>query len=219
MIPESYLSVEDVAKTISGRVILNGVSFKANKGEILGISGENGAGKSTLIKILASVIKADRGRFFLDGTSNPQSEEWRRKITWVPQDLALDPDLTVLDNLRFWAGLSFRNHRKAQEKVNTVREHPLVSSFLDKRVRDLSGGMARRTNLCASLMSPGHLILLDEPFVGADSSSLKKMEDVLIQLKAEGAALILCSHDASVMERLCDRVLVLEEGVVRLGSG
>lgn len=216
--PEAYLSLESVAKKIAGRDILCGVSFQANRGEILGIAGENGAGKSTLIRILASVLKADRGQFFLDGIRNPQSEEWKRKIAWAPQELALDTDLTVLDNLRFWAALSFQDRREAQKHVRSVQQNPLVSSFLQKRVRDLSGGMARRANLCASLMSPGRLILLDEPFVGADSGSLQMMEDALLQLKREGAAILLCSHDASVMNRLCDRVLLLDGGVIRDGE-
>ena len=208
------LHLNGVQKKVGGRLILKDVSLQIEAGERLGLLGDNGAGKSTLIKVLASVLKADRGKFYLKGITDPSSRAWKEEVVWVPQDIALDPDLTVEENLHYWSLMSFAKVKDAKQAVEKAKKNPLVHSFLNKRVRDLSGGMSRRANLMSSLLAPGSLILLDEPFVGADRKSLEFMEAELIKLSENGAGLLICSHDQDMIERLCTRRLLLEDGVV-----
>lgn len=206
------LRVEGLDKSLGKQSVLKQLNLTAERGERLGIIGENGAGKTTFIKVAASVLKADRGRFFLNGAENPSSPRWKSQVAWVPQDIALDPELTVRDNLKFWTGICISDKSARREALDKAYRDPLVCDFLDKKVRSLSGGMARRANLCCAVFGTPALLLLDEPFAGADEDSLRIMRQRLLQLSEEGTCLLICSHDLPLLKNLCTRLLELKDG-------
>lgn len=211
----SYLEVDSLNKSLGKVEILKNLSLSAETGQIIGLKGDNGAGKSTFIKILASVYKADSGRLSLGGVSNPQSKAWREQVAWVPQDIALDEALTVRDNLKFWAALSFLGRAERKKALNKAYTDPLIADFIDKKVSELSGGMKRRANLLSSIFISRKLVLLDEPFAGADAESCQLMEERIQDLAKEGALLILISHEAQALYRLSDRLILLKDGKLR----
>lgn len=210
----TYLEIEALRKNLGKQEILKDLYLTAETGQIIGLKGDNGAGKSTLLKILASVYKADSGRLSLGGVNNPQSKAWREQVAWVPQDIALDEALTVRDNLQFWAALSFLRGADKKRALDKAYADPLIKDFLNKKVSELSGGMKRRANLLSAIFISRKLVLLDEPFVGADAESCQVMEERILDLAKQGSLLILISHEAQVLYRLSDRLLLLENGKV-----
>lgn len=208
----AFLEVSNISKKIEKKQVLKDLSLEAEKGEIIAIRGGNGAGKSTFIKILASILHADGGRLSLDGITNPFSAPWRKKVAWVPQDLALDEKLSVKDNLKFWAAVSHYGQADLTKFLQQAYVDPLISGFLEEKVSDLSGGMKRRANLVSSIFLPAELVLLDEPFVGADADSQILMQEKVVSLAENGALVIFVSHELGHIQELASRILDLENG-------
>jgi ABC-2 type transport system ATP-binding protein len=206
------LLVRGLSKSWAAHKVLDDISFEEPRGSIYGIAGDNGAGKSTLLKILASVLPRDQGQITFQGLSLDNRKHWRGLTGYVPQDLALDDRLRVRDTLAFWA--SARGFSKTEkERVLTVAsQDPLIADFLDKTIRECSGGMARRVSLIVGLLGDPALLLLDEPFAGADHDSRLLMMGRLRQLKGLGRTIMISSHEDQVLDQLCDRILYLKDG-------
>lgn len=208
------LEVSALQKKLAGQTILRDVSLSATAGDVVLITGSNGAGKSTLLKILASVLVPDRGTFNLDGLTDPQSGAWKRQVAWVPQTPALDEQLSVRDNLRFWSSFAALPRQDIKESLKQACQDPLIADFLDKRVANLSGGMKNRANLMAAIFLPAKLVLLDEPFAGADHASCQIMVDKIKQMAAAGKIILCVSHDLQYIEPVATQQVILEEGKI-----
>lgn len=202
------LSVQHVFKNYGKREVLCDINLEVSPGEIIGLVGENGAGKSTLLKILTTLLKPTSGEIYLEGESYRHSvKHLRKKIGYVPQEVALWEDLTVLENIKFFSKLS-TVHRSTEELKNIVKEVQL--NRFDTKVKDLSGGMKRKLNLAVSLIHSPKLLLLDEPTTGIDLKSRIEIGHFLKSLVSDGdKAIIYISHDMNEIEELCDRVIVI----------
>ncbi len=213
------LKVRGLSKAWSAHKILEDISFEQAQGSICGIAGENGAGKSTLLKILASVLARDSGDVFIEGDSFRVSLDdlnvWRQLIAYVPQELALDDRLTVRETLSFWTAARGMSARDRKEQIKMSEADPLISDFLEKPIRECSGGMARRVSLIVGLLGDPQLILLDEPFAGADDHSRELMFERLSLLRSGGKAILVAAHEGEILKSLSDRILHLHEGKVR----
>jgi len=204
------LNVESIIKSFGEKAVLNGVSFTAEKGEIIGLVGENGAGKSTLLHILATLQKPSEGNIMLDGQSyQHEIKAIRKKIGFVPQDIAIWEEFTVAENMKFFEKLSWK------EKSVTQLKQLCLDMKLDKwkePVHILSGGMKRKLNLAISLIHDPEVLFLDEPTVGIDLKSRSEI-GVYLQNIAEtkDTLIIYTSHDMDEITTLCDRVLCLGE--------
>lgn len=202
------LNVDTIVKSFGKRNVLNGVSFTAEKGEIIGLVGENGAGKSTLLHILATLQKPNHGTITLNGQSyQHETKAIRRKIGFVPQDIAIWEEFTVEENMRFFEKLSW------EKKSITQLKQLCLDMKLDKwqePVYILSGGMKRKLNLAISLIHNPHVLFLDEPTVGIDLKSRTEIGAYLQNLAAtQNTLIIYTSHDMDEITTLCDRVLCL----------
>lgn len=206
------LRVRDLMKTLQGTQILKGLSFEQPKGTIYGISGDNGAGKSTLLKILASVLSPDGGRVSFSGVELSHSVRWRSLIGYVPQEIALDDRLRVRETLEFWVAVRGMPASIRKQIVACAKTDPLISDFIEKPIRECSGGMARRASLVVGLFGDPELLLLDEPFAGADVRSRAMMMERLHHLRERGRTVLIASHVETTLTTLCDRVLHLEDG-------
>ncbi|MDI9471029.1 MAG: ABC transporter ATP-binding protein [Bacillota bacterium] len=215
------LHVRNLTKTLRGTEVLRNLSFDQPKGSIYGISGDNGAGKSTLIKILASVLVPDGGQVSFAGIPLSGRAQWRSLIGYVPQEVALDDRLRVRETLEFWAAVRGMPAAVRRQLVETAMGDPLISDFVNKTLRECSGGMARRTSLVVGLFGDPALLLLDEPFSGADAHSRSLMMERLRHLRDRGRSILIASHVENTLSTLCDCVLHLEDGhfpAVRLNA-
>lgn len=183
------------------------LSLVLDQGEVLGLQGRNGAGKSTLLKVLAGLYRPDRGTV-------GRPPQWERFTAYVPQEIALYESLSAWDNLQFWGRVY-----GMPSKILPVRGRWLLEQLdLLDRARDtvgaFSGGMQRRLQLATALMASPQLLLLDEPTAGADPQSVEQILSLLLHLRGQGCTMVLISHHRSELERVCSRIVTLDQGMV-----
>ena len=207
------LSCTSLRKTFGPLVAVDDVSFTIGTGETYGLLGPNGAGKTTIISMVAGILEANEGEIKVDEQPmHPTAIEVKRHIGYVPQDIALYPDLTGLENLRFFASLYQLKRRDARHRVDEVLEVVGLTERAGDPVKEYSGGMKRRLNIAVGLIHRPRLLILDEPTVGVDPQSRNAILDSIERLSAEGMAVLYTTHYMEEAERLCDRV-----GIVDLG--
>ncbi len=208
------LIVKDVYKKYKNESVLRGVTFSAQPASILGICGSNGAGKTTLIHVIASILPPDAGEVSLMGIPVTQARDYRTKIGFVPQNIALSPNLTVRQNLSFWASMRGFSGAKLKEAIDTAAEMSNVTSFIDKAVGRCSGGMARRANLAAGLVGQPNLLLLDEPTAGIDEENRNLILETILDLRHRGCIILIVDHYFQELAHVCDRIITLRDGIV-----
>lgn len=209
------LEVKKVEKTFGMRKAVAGLSLQLRPGEILGLLGPNGAGKTTTVSMIAGLIMPDAGEVLIQGRRlQGDADPLKRQLGLVPQDMALFEDLSAGENLALFGtlyGLTGKALASAMARV-------LESVGLQDRAKDLvttfSGGMKRRLNLAVALLHDPALLILDEPTVGVDPQSRNAIFENLESLRAAGKALLYTTHYMEEAERLCDRIVIMDEGQV-----
>jgi len=207
---ETLVSVRDVAKRYGPRVAIEDLELVVRAGEVFGLVGANGGGKTTTLRMLAGILKPDRGRGQVLGFDlMSEAKEIRKQIGYMSQRLSLYADLSVLENLRFRAEV-YRIDESRVAVENVMREFEL-ELYARSAAGQLSGGWARRLQLAAALIHAPRLILLDEPTAGLDPISRHDVWRRIERRAAQGAGVIVSSHDLAEAER-CSRVALLYEG-------
>ncbi len=196
----------DVNKNYGKVTVLRGITFHLEEGKTLGILGPNAAGKTTLLKIVATILKPSSGRITImgiDALRNPSKV--RKLISYVPEYPSLFEELTAEENI-----LHFSKVSRAQNNFEEVME--MLRIPFKKPVRILSKGMKQRVSLAISLLKNPKLLLLDEPTSGLDRESSEIIWQVLESLKKNGVTMMISSHSEEDILRMCDRILVMNEG-------
>ena len=204
------LEVKSLSKKYGEKTVFEDLELSAEAGEIIGLVGENGAVKSTLLKILATLSLPSSGEISLmNQTYRKNEKKLREYIAYVPQDIALFEELTVMENMKFFQKLS----RKKVSKEDLKALLSSVNLQADQvKVSNLSGGMKRKLNLAVSLISDPKLLLLDEPTAGIDLRSRIEIGAFLKKLALEKNILIIyTSHDMNEIEQVCSRVVIIGE--------
>ena len=214
---QTLVAVRDVTKRYGHRIAVESLDLNLCAGEVFGLVGANGGGKTTTLRILAGILKPDRGRGHVLGLDlTNEASEIRKHIGYMSQRLSLYSDLTVCQNLRFRADV-YGVQNPGVTVANAIREFEL-ESFARTRARQLSGGWARRLQLAAALIHSPKLIFLDEPTAGLDAASRHEVWRRIERMAAQGAGVIVSSHDLAEAER-CSRAALLSEGrVVAAGT-
>lgn len=210
------LELIEVEKNYSKKHAVKGISFKINKGDVLGLLGENGAGKSTTMSMISTLSIPDKGDILLDGKSIVKNPAIIRKcLGYVPQDIALYPMLTGYENLKFFGKMYHMNSKDIEEAIIRVRDViGLSDEVLKTKVGAYSGGMKRRVNIGAALMHDPELVVMDEPTVGIDVNSRNQIIDTIIELNKLGKTIIYTGHYMEEVERLCNKICFLDEGKI-----
>ncbi|MFA1821245.1 ABC transporter ATP-binding protein [Virgibacillus oceani] len=204
------LEVNALSKEYGKKTILEAISLRVEKGEIIGLVGENGAGKSTLLNILATLQVPTDGNLTLKALDyNKHYKLLRKQIGYVPQDIAIWEEFTVEENMLFFEKLSWK--RKTNQELRQLCLDMKLEKWKEP-VKKLSGGMKRKLNLAISLIHDPELLLLDEPTVGIDLKSRKEIGSYLKdQANQRGRAIVYTSHDMDEIISLCDRVICIGE--------
>ena len=192
---------------------VDGLDFDVHRGECLGLLGPNGAGKSTTVRILSTLLRRDSGRVEILGLDPAtHGDELRRRIGVVPQELALYDDLTGRQNLSFFGKLYCLTGAELDAAIGAGLELAGLEERADDRVKTFSGGMKRRLNIAVALLHRPELVFLDEPTVGIDPQSRNRVFEMVESLAAEGTTMVYTSHQLGEVERLCDRIVILDHG-------
>ncbi|MET0937656.1 MAG: ABC transporter ATP-binding protein [Gaiellaceae bacterium] len=193
-----------------------GVDFVLARGETYGLLGPNGAGKTTTISIACGLLEPDAGEVLVAGRRmTTSSVQAKAEIGLVPQALAIYPDLTGRENLRFFARLYGLAARDAVRRMDEVLEVIGLTERKDDRASEYSGGMQRRLNIGIGLLHQPRLLVLDEPTVGVDPQSRNAILESVEHLSGEGMAVLYTTHYMEEAERLCDRIGIIDHGELR----
>lgn len=202
------VKIENVKKSYKDTKALKGVSAEIKSGELYGLLGLNGAGKTTLISVIAGLIKTDEGDITVDGKSvKTDSDEVKRIIAVSPQETAVAPNLTVKENLEFFAEL----YGKPKDRAIIAMQEFGLTEVANKRAKTLSGGYARRLSIAAAVITEPKLLILDEPTLGLDVIARRELWK-LINARKGKTTIILTTHYLEEVEALCDRICALKEG-------
>lgn len=214
------LEAKGLSKRYGSTVAVDSLSFSLERGVRFGLLGPNGAGKTTTISMLVGALKPDAGQVLLEGKAiTSETDPARRKIGYVPQELALHQDLAAIDNLRFFGALYGLHGAELTKRCDAALDLVGLRDRQKSRVSEYSGGMKRRLNLAAALLHQPELLILDEPTVGVDPQSRNAIFENLETLLAQGVTLLYTTHYMEEVERLCETVAIVDHGrIVAQGS-
>lgn len=196
------------------------LDMTVNEGEIFGLLGPNGAGKTTLISMLSSLLKPTSGNFSINGLDyKSDKNELKQLIGIVPQEYALYPTLTAVENLNYFGSMYGLGGKTLKEEVEKNLEILGLSDFAQKKIKTYSGGMKRRINLIAGILHQPKVLFLDEPTVGVDVQSKNAIIAHLEALNKNGTTIFYTSHHLNEAEHFCTRVAIIDSGkIVCLGK-
>ena len=207
------IEVSKLRKVYGEQAALDGVSFAIQPGEICGYLGPNGAGKSTTVKILTGTLDPTEGDAAVCGFSVRQHPiEVKRRIGYVPESSALYETLTVEEHLALVGALHGMAPDHVAERADTFLELFGIQDARTKPIAALSKGMRQKTLISCGLLHDPEAVLFDEPLSGLDANAAGIVRELLEQLRSDGKTVLYCSHILDVVERLCDRVIILNEG-------
>ena len=210
---ELLLECTDLRKRYGERTAVDGVSFHIARGETYGLLGPNGAGKTTTISMVCGLLERDGGEVIVAGRPmHIDATDAKAAIGYVPQDLAIYPDLSARENLRFFGRLQKLRGKALDARVDAVLELAGLSDRADERTEAYSGGMKRRLNISIGLLHEPRLLVLDEPTVGVDPQSRNAILEAVAELGAGGMSILYTTHYMEEAERLCDRIGIVDEG-------
>ena len=214
---QPFIALQDLTKYYKGNSepAISSLTLDIFRNEIFGLLGPNGAGKTTTISILCGLFPPTSGTVTIDGLDiKSDLQGIKRIIGVVPQEVALYPTLTAMENLTFFGNMYNLRGKDLREKI---MEHLIVfglERFAKKKVDTFSGGMKRRLNLIAGLLHEPKVLFLDEPTVGIDVQSRIVILDFLTTLNKQGTTIIYTSHYMEEAENLCTRVAIIDRGAI-----
>ncbi|WP_422089527.1 gliding motility-associated ABC transporter ATP-binding subunit GldA [Tenacibaculum ovolyticum] len=202
------IQLTSISKTYAAQKAVNGISFKAEKGEIVGFLGPNGAGKSTTMKILTGFIKPDEGVVSVNGidvVKNPI--ETQKSIGYLPEHNPLYLDMYVREYLQFQASI----YKVSKNKIGEVIEKVGLGSEAHKKIEQLSKGYRQRVGLAAAILHDPEVLILDEPTTGLDPNQLVEIRELIKEL-GKNKTVLFSTHIMQEVEAVCNRVIIINKG-------
>jgi len=211
------VDLRGVRKKFGNLIAVNDVSFNVAGGEIFGLLGPNGAGKTTILRLVLDIFKPDRGEIAVMGGA--MNEAKLAKIGYMPEERGLYQDVHLEKCLVYLAVLKGIPKKEAKSRVLDYLERFDLSDYRRKPVKELSKGMQQKAQIIATLVHEPQLVIVDEPFSGLDPVNTKMVKDILGDLRANGVAIIMSTHQMHQVEELCDRILLIDHGHTLLHGG
>jgi ABC-2 type transport system ATP-binding protein len=207
--PPILLEVKNLLKRYGNFNAVDDLSFEVYQGDVFGLLGPNGAGKTTTIRTIMDILKPDEGTVSVLGQPPGAA---RSRIGYLPEERGLYRDLKVLDVLIYLAELKGTSRATAHQRALTWLERVELADWAERKVKDLSRGMQQKLQFVASLVHDPELLILDEPFQGLDPVNVELLKGLIRELQREGKTLALSAHQMNLVEALCDRILLINQG-------
>ena len=204
------VEVNHLYKSYTGKRAVEDLSFSVESGEILGLIGPNGAGKSSTIKIILDFMKPDSGEVKLFGKQ--MNEACKNQIGYLPEEKGLYKKLTAIDLILYFASLKGMDKSSAKEKADVLLRRTGMFESRKKKIKEMSKGMGQVIQFIVTIIHDPKLIIMDEPFSGLDPVNTELMKNIVADLRDDGKAIILSTHQMNQVEEICDRVLMVNNG-------
>ncbi len=211
------IQCKDVCKSFGDKVALDHVSVDIPKGKIFGLLGPNGAGKTTLIRIINRITIPNGGEVLFDG--RPITQDDVEKIGYLPEERGLYRKMKVGEQAMYFAQLKGMSAREAAVELKKWFVRFGIESWWNKKVEELSKGMAQKVQFITTVVHKPSLLILDEPFSGFDPVNAQIIREEILRLKAEGATIILSTHNMESVEELCDNIALINKSHVVITGG
>lgn len=206
---DTVLEVRNLVKRYDGFTAVDDLTFAVRRGEIFGLLGPNGAGKTTTIRAIMDIFKPDEGTITVLGLPPGAA---RTRVGYLPEERGLYRDLKVLEVLEYLAELKGVDRGEAQERAYQWLEQVDLAEWATRKVKDLSRGMQQKLQFVASVVHDPELLILDEPFQGLDPVNVDLLKRLIRDLQAEGKTILLSAHQMNLVEVLCDRIVLINQG-------
>lgn len=213
----AIIECKQVCKNFGPKVALNNLSLDLPEGKIFGLLGPNGAGKTTLIRIINRITIPNSGSVLFNG--RPITQEDVEKIGYMPEERGLYRKMKVGEQAMYLAQLKGMSAREAQNSLKEWFIRFGIQSWWDKKVEELSKGMAQKIQFITTVVHKPSLMILDEPFSGFDPVNADLIRKEILRLKEEGATIILSTHDMGSVEELCDEIALVNHGKLVISGG
>jgi ABC-2 type transport system ATP-binding protein len=208
------LELEHVSKSYNDKQIIDNISFFVNQGEIFGLLGPNGAGKTTTLRMMLDIIKPESGNIKIFGKNlDPDSKD---RIGYLPEERGLYKKSKVIELLVYLAQLKGMTKTRAMENAGSLLQSIEMLEHKDKKIEELSKGMQQKIQFIATIIHDPDLIVIDEPFSGLDPVNTQIIKNILLEQKKSGKTIILSTHMMEQAEVMCDRILMINKGMIVL---
>lgn len=211
------IECKNVSKSFGEKVALDNVTVEIPKGKIFGLLGPNGAGKTTLIRIINRITIPNSGTVSFDG--RPITQDDVEKIGYLPEERGLYRKMKVGEQAMYFAQLKGMSYRDAMAELKKWFVRFGIESWWNKKVEELSKGMAQKVQFITTVVHKPSLLILDEPFSGFDPVNAQLIREEILRLKAEGATIILSTHNMESVEELCDNIALINKSHVVITGG
>ncbi len=207
---EYVLVLEDLVKDFDKKRAVDHISLKLKKGEILGMLGPNGAGKTTTMRMIMDIIAPDSGTIEIFGKRF--SEKAKNRLGYLPEERGLYRKLKVSETLTFFGELKGMNSKTIQARGLELLKKFNLDQYVDKKVEELSKGMAQKLQFIITIIHSPELLIFDEPFAGLDPINIELVKDIILEKKQEGNTIIFSSHLMEYAEKIVDTVVMINQG-------
>ena len=214
---QTQIELKDISMSYNKREIFSNLSFKINKGEIMGMLGPNGVGKSTIFYLISGLMKPNYGKVVLNGkdvTNYPIYERATKfKIGYVPQHGGFFHDLTLIENLKSVAEIQIKNKSERILKINNLISKFELDSALDIKAKFLSGGQKKKLVIAMALINDPNILLLDECFAALDVLTIRMLQQIIVNLQTiDNITICICDHQARDLLSCVDKAIILSNG-------
>ena len=204
---DAILKVENISKSYIGHKALDDVSLEVGRGAVYGLLGPNGAGKTTLIRVITRITMPDAGRVLLDGKVVTDKDIFH--IGYMPEERGLYKKMRVGEQAIFFARLKGLTKQDAEQRLRTWFERMGIANWWNRKVEDLSKGMAQKVQFISTVVHEPKLLIFDEPFSGFDPINANLLKEEILALRDRGATIILSTHNMASVEEICDHITLI----------
>ena len=208
------LEIKNLTKKFKKATVVSDISFKVNPGEIVGLLGENGAGKTTTLRMISTMLNITSGEAIVNGFSaSKDSIKVRNEIGILfGGDVGLYDRLTARENIKYFANLYGISDKDADVRINELAKKFDMDEYIDKKVSKFSRGMKQKVSIARSIVHSPSVMLFDEPSTGLDVTAARTIQDFILDCKKEKKTILFSSHSMREVEKLCDRVVIINKG-------
>lgn len=215
-VQETAIKVKDLKKRFGDFDAVKGVSLDVPRGSIFGILGPNGAGKTTTLRMILGIIDPDEGKRVVLGEENPANIA--RKLGYLPEERGLYPTMKAIDVIAYMGAIRGMKKSEAKAKGKEMLEAYGLSDAANKRIRQLSKGMAQTVQIIGTLVHSPELVVLDEPFSGLDAINQGRLEELIREIAQNGTTVIFSTHVIAHAERLCENIAIIAGGKIKFSG-